>query len=122
MFGTILFIIFSCTSIIVSSILAVLFWKQRNATIGSLSMCILLLCATEWSVFSLLSVLSNNVWIKVAFDNLTFIGVVFVPITWFIFSIYYTRQDRFLKKKHYFLLSIIPIITLALLFIDSPHS
>lgn len=122
MFGTILFIVFSCTSIIVSSILAILFWKRRNATIGSLAMCILLLCATEWSLFSLLSVLIDIIWIKVVFDNLTFVGVVFVPVIWFIFSIYYTRQDRFLRNKHYFLLSIIPLITLVLLFIDSPHS
>ena len=85
-------------------------------------MCLLLLCATEWSIFSLLSVLSNNLWIKIVFDNLTFIGAVFVPVAWFIFSIYYTRQDRFLKNRHYFILSIIPIITLIILFIDSPNS
>ncbi|MDF2591015.1 MAG: domain S-box protein [Clostridia bacterium] len=121
MFGTILFIIFSCISIIVSSMLTVLFWKRRS-TIGAFSMCILLFFATEWSMFSLLSVLIETAWLKIAFDNLTFIGVVFVPVTWFIFSLYYMRQDRFLTKKHYLLLSIIPIITLIMLFIDSPNN
>lgn len=119
MFGTILFLILSCSSILVSSIMALLFWKRRS-TIGALAMCFLLLCAAEWSLFSLLAELADSFQMKILFDNLTYIGVVFIPLTWFIFSIYYTRQDRFLHPKHYFLLSIIPIITLIILFTDYP--
>jgi PAS domain S-box-containing protein len=113
--GAVIYIVYSCTSIIISSIMAYLFWKRRSS-IGALSMSFLMMCATEWALTDLLSALNTDFQVKLLWDKLDYIGVVFIPVLWFIFSIQYTRQEKFLKRKYYCLLSIIPIITLIILF------
>lgn len=116
--GTSIYIIYSVISILTSSIMAFLFWKRRSA-IGAIPMSLLMIGTAEWALTDLISVLSNNFEAKVLWDNLNFISIVSVPVLWLIFSIQYTRQERFLKKKYYFLMAIIPALTLIMLFTQS---
>lgn len=118
--GTIIYILYSIMSIIISSIMAYLFWK-RHSSPGALTMSILMLSATEWALTDLLSAISNGFEVKVFWDSLDYLGIVSLPVLWFIFSIQYTRQEKLLKRRYYYLLSIIPIITLIMIFTNKLH-
>lgn len=115
-----LYIIYSSVTIVTAFILAYLFWKRRNST-GALSMSLLMLSAVEWTTCNFISAYSANLYWKTFWDNLSFLGVVSIPVLWLIFSIQYTRQDNFLQKRYYYLLSIIPLITLTIVFTPDLH-
>lgn len=118
--GTVLYIVYSVLSILTSSVLAFMFWKRRNV-VGALAMALLLFCAADWSFFSFVSALCTSDQSKIFWDNLTFFGVFFIPVLWFIFSLQYTRSEKLLKRKHYYLLFILPVFNLIMLSSNNLH-
>lgn len=118
--GDILYILYACISVAVPSVMAYLFWKKRS-TIGALPMSLLMLCEIEWSLFCFLSAISSNMELKLLLNSFSFIAAAIMPVTWFIFSIHYTRQEKTIKKIHYYLLSIIPLITIGIVLTDPIH-
>ena len=67
-----------------------------------------------YAMITLLSEMDDKVvWLK--FEN---IGILTVPVVWFIFTVQYTRQDRWLNKFTGALLFLIPAVSLVFLFSD----
>lgn len=115
-----LFILYSCVSIAISLIMAYLFWKRRNS-IGALCMSLSMVCEILWSLSYLLSAILTDINAKIFCDSLTFIAAAIIPVIWFIFSIKYTRQEKFNKKIYYYILFIIPSITILMSFTNNLH-
>jgi len=118
--GTILYIIYSSISIIVLLTMAFLFWKRRSA-VGARVMMMVMLLAAEWSICIFLSSLCDNFEAKIFWDKLSYIGVVYIPVLWLIFSLQYTRKDHYLKRTYRNLLLVIPCTTLIIIFTNSYH-
>jgi PAS domain S-box-containing protein len=72
-----------------------------------------------WALFNFLTAMSKGQEMKVFWDNLSFIGAVIAPVTWLVFSIKYTRKEKFFKNKYIVLFYIIPAITLHCVFIKA---
>lgn len=115
-----LYILYSIGSILISMVMTHLFWRRRKSA-GALAMSLMMLCAAEWTLFAFVSDMSSSLLEKTFWDKLTYFGVVFIPVLWFIFAIQYTRSDKVLKKRFYFYVSIIPILTLIFMLTDSIH-
>ncbi|MDF2613819.1 MAG: domain S-box protein [Clostridia bacterium] len=118
--GTILYITYSSVSIIVLMTMAFLFWKRRSA-VGASSMMLIMILAVEWSMCTLLSSVCSYFEVKIFWDKLSYLGVVYIPVVWLIFSLQYTRKENDLKKGHIYLLLIIPCITLFMVFTNDYH-
>jgi signal transduction histidine kinase/CheY-like chemotaxis protein len=118
--GNILYIVYSCISIAIPTVMAYLFWKRRSS-IGALSMSVLMICELQWSLSSFLSAISLNMQTKLFLNSLSFIAAAIMPVIWFIFSVQYTHQEKRSMKKYYCFLSIIPAITMAILFTNNIH-
>ncbi|MDQ2084920.1 histidine kinase N-terminal 7TM domain-containing protein [Herbivorax sp. ANBcel31] len=73
-----------------------------------------------WSFFSIFEVYKPDS-MNFIFARLMYIGVVFAPVAWFLFSLEYSKKHKFITKKFIIILNIIPILTLSLVFLNEHH-
>jgi PAS domain S-box-containing protein len=81
----------------------------------------MLLAVAEWVFFSGLEVAARELWAKVLWGQITYIGLVSsVPLfIWFVLS--YSGQSKWLTRRNAFLIWIIPLISLLLAFTNQWH-
>lgn len=119
-FETILYVAYSSAAIFISSITAIMFWKRRKVA-GALSLSLLTIFATWWSLSDLISAININLSSKILWNDIAYLGIAFVPVTWFVFSLQYTGQDKYLYRKNIIRLCIIPAITVILSITNKLH-
>lgn len=88
--------------------------KDREQYIFS----IMMVCISIWSLFYLLEIfVDDHLWMTV-FTRLRFIGVAFLPVFWLGFSLYYTGRETWLKGKRILILSVVPICTQVIIWLN----
>jgi PAS domain S-box-containing protein len=118
---SILYVAYSNTSIIVSIVLALLFWYRRNAP-GARRMVLIMLFAAFWCFFDSLSDLSNSIPAKEFWGNLSYLWIALIPVAWLIFTLQFTKSEKYLRYRNLgFLLYIIPAITFLLVLTNDSH-
>lgn len=117
---SILYIVYCTMSITITIILALLFWARRKAS-GASSMALMMSSAALWALCDFLSDLSSYLPAKIFWDNVSYFGVVTIPVAWFIFVLKYTKNEEFLKNRRLLLLFIIPVITVFFIWTDGFH-
>ncbi|MCW4033385.1 MAG: ATP-binding protein [Candidatus Bathyarchaeota archaeon] len=81
----------------------------------------IMLAGAIWLLASTLEVGSDNLQIKLLFRKTQYIGVVMVPIMWFILALQLTHRENWLKRRNLVLLIVIPIATLLIIFTNDFH-
>lgn len=98
-------------------LIAILLIRRPTAPgLRSLTMmlCMLGVWSFGYAMITLVPALeAKRFWLR--FEN---IGILSVPVIWFVFTIQYTRLDRWLNKLTGSLLFLIPVISLVMLFSD----
>jgi PAS domain S-box-containing protein len=84
--------------------------KVRHAVLLSL----LSLTITEWLIFYALQVAGSNLYTKLLFGEVKYIGVALTPLFWFLFAINYASPNKTLTWRNAFPLSVIPLLTCIL--------
>lgn len=74
-----------------------------------------------WCGFYTLEAVVPALGAKMVFAQLEYLGIVTVPVFWFLFSLRYTGRDEWLKRKLVALLSLVPILTLILVATNGLH-
>ncbi len=105
---------------IIALILAVAVWFRKLQT-GGLPFCLLMVCLAVWSLASIPEAGALTVEAKIYWSKISYIGIVNMPVLWFLFASEYTRKGRWASGKSVFLLFIIPLITLLLVFTNEVH-
>lgn len=96
-------------------------WGKRGIP-GASPFASLMLFITIWGGSYFLSVLAgDNLQAKIFWSNLEYIGVVMTPVVWLIFAIEYSGQKHWFTHLRLFFLSLIPILSLTLIFTNSLH-
>ncbi len=108
-------------SAIVASILAQYFWRRRQAP-GGLPATIVMLAIVIWSLGYVLQFRSTGLSGQIFATYIQYLGIVTVPVAWFIFSLQYTGRNSWLTRGNLFFLLLIPSITLALVWTSSLHN
>lgn len=109
-------------SIIVTTVIMLVTSKSKQSSQMTKSFTYMLICMLIWDValFSQLS-LSNSLGIApIYFDYISYIGICFLPITLYFISLSFI-ETKFKFKRHYFLLFIIPIVSLLILWTNDFH-
>lgn len=117
---TILYIVYSNTAIIISLVLALMFWLRRSAP-GARYMFYMMLFAALWGLSDFLSDISSVNADKIFWENVSYIGIVIIPVMWLIFTLQYTKLERYLTRRNLALLSLIPLITLVMVGTNDLH-
>jgi diguanylate cyclase (GGDEF)-like protein/PAS domain S-box-containing protein len=102
-----------CLSAALSLILIGYVWPRRSAA-GAQPLLGLLVSVIFWSVGYIMEYASNQIDAKLLAMNVSYIGMMSLPVMLLIFSLRYTHRDQWLKPRFMFLFFIIPIITLIL--------
>ncbi|WP_455276202.1 histidine kinase N-terminal 7TM domain-containing protein [[Eubacterium] cellulosolvens] len=81
----------------------------------------IMLAGAIWLLASMLEVGSDNVHVKLLFRKTQYIGIVMIPIVWFILALQLTHRENWLKRRNLALLFAIPIVTLLIIFTNDFH-
>ena len=103
-----------------SAVTMVIIWSRRNVT-GAVSLGCLMLATTVWSGTYALH--WTNLYRPCPFFwlDLTYLGVVTVPVAFLAFALEYTNRRQLLNKVTISLFAIEPVITIILLWTDPWH-
>ncbi len=94
---------------------------QRRSSMAALAFSGVMESVFIWSLGYALQLATASVRGQVLWTYAYFIGVVLVAPLWFVFAVQYTGYTRWLTRQNYILLSIVPSITLALIFTNERH-
>ena len=110
-----------CLSIALSLILIGYVWPRRSAA-GAKPLLGILVSVIFWSVGYIIEYTSTELDAKLFAWNISYIGMMVLPVMLLIFSLRYTHREQWLKRRFIILLFIIPIITLILQWTKDFHS
>ncbi len=99
---------------------AVYGWIRREAS-GGVYFYHLMLAIAVWSLSTMVEYSSFNPAVKLLFAKLAYLGIVNVPVLWFLFAAHYTQRAAGLTKVRTTLLWLIPCFTLSLVFTNEWH-
>jgi PAS domain S-box-containing protein len=106
---------------VVSAVLALYTWRRRPAP-GAISLALLMLAVTEWSLGYVLRLSSVDLPAKILWTRVRYLGIVIVPAAWLAFALEYTgRGKKWLTRRHVALLAVEPLVTLLLAWTNDLH-
>jgi PAS domain S-box-containing protein len=82
---------------------------------------LILLGSIIWMLMSALEVASDSLPTKLVFFKMHFVGVLIVPTTWLILTMQLSGYERWVKRSNLVVLSVVPVITLLLIFTNESH-
>jgi len=110
--------------LIVASVLSITsagFVLRKEQSKVSFWFTVLMVAVTIWSACYALELIFSSETITLFFAKLKYVGIVFSPVAWLFFSLSYTKKSFFITKKSIISLSIIPLISLSIIFTNSIH-
>ena len=113
--GWILFALLLVTNALLAAGLAVLLHRKYAAP-GRNSMIWMLIMLAVWAFSYAMITISPPLADKILWLKLENIGILTVPVFWFLFTVQYAQLDKWLNKFTGALLFVIPLITLIFLF------
>lgn len=104
-------------SSIASLMLAGFLW-QRRAAQGATMLALAMFSASVWALAYMLELASPDLSVKILWAQVQYLGIVIVPVAWFLFALSYTGRAY---KKQTWLLFLIPLITTILVWSNESH-
>ncbi len=96
------------------------FWRRRHAA-ASRTGVLLLLASAQWMLGYVLELASADFPAQVFWDKVQFVGTCILPTGWLVYVIQYTGRQNWLTRRRLALLSIVPLVTLLLVFTNEAH-
>jgi PAS domain S-box-containing protein len=82
---------------------------------------LIILASTEWTLMYAFELASADMQTKILWNKLEYFGIVTAPVAWFTFIVHYTGREKWLRPHSLKALSIIPVITLFLVWTNEYH-
>jgi PAS domain S-box-containing protein len=117
------FTLFALPEIIAGAVtiwLAIITWRRRSAP-GAVPFFIILLAATEYSLGNAVQLGSRDLSTAIFWNNVQWPAAVVLPLAWLAFTLQYTGRTQWLTRRTMVLLSIVPLITLLLIWTNGEH-
>jgi PAS domain S-box-containing protein len=108
------------TAATVSILLTLFAWRRRHVSY-TVPFMLLMLSVALWSLAYVFELVSPDLKIKVFWANIKYIGVVSVPLAWLFFVLMYTKREQWQTFRKIILFTIIPFITLLLVWTNNLH-
>lgn len=95
-------------------------WKFRSMGLGK-TFFILIAGLAWWSLSTTMEYLSPDLAEKMFWMKMTYFGIVTIPVGWLAFNLKYVDKPRFLKTQYFLVLTILPLITLIMVWTNDIH-
>ncbi|MBK06076.1 MAG: hypothetical protein CL920_35970 [Deltaproteobacteria bacterium] len=102
-------------------VLAYQSWRLHPAH-GARLWSVVMLFAGTWCVGEMFVLSVTTLPLKILAAKFLYIGIIGTPFSWFLFAVYYSTNGRWLKARNIFLVSVIPLLTLVLVFTLERHT
>ena len=103
---------------IIASALITYRHRERRVIAGAL----LVLGSSIWLMMQALEFTSDSLSIKLLFYMLRYVGVVTVPGAWLVLAMLISGYERHVNKRNIFALTIVPLLSLFLIFTNKSHN
>ena len=107
-------------SAFISGALAVYAGSRHNIR-GAIYFIVLMVAVTEWSLGYAIELGESTLFSKLIWAKLQYLGIVVVPVMWFLFALQFTGRVQWRSRWYWILLLIIPSITLMLVGSNELH-
>ncbi|QCJ46672.1 histidine kinase N-terminal 7TM domain-containing protein [Haloprofundus sp. MHR1] len=88
-------------------------WRERPEP-GATPLVAMLAGQSWWSVFFAFELQATTLAAKAFWSDVQWVGVVVIPVAWVLFAMEYTGRDQYVRSKYIALLSVVPVVTVAL--------
>lgn len=102
-------------------LLVLMYAVRHRETIGSSAFILLMGSITLWQIAYMIWLTSLNPAVKVLFDKISYIGIVFIAPGWLWFSFQYSGERRWVSPFRMVAILIIPVVILLLAWTNEYH-
>ena len=95
-------------------------WRNR-ALPGALPFVVITLIAAIWAVENALELVSVGLQSKLLWADLQYLSIVSMPVAWLVMALDYTGRRAWLTRRNLIALSIVPLVSLALMWTNGHH-
>ena len=95
--------------------------KRNHIARGANAFMWIMTAVSVWLISDILWMASHDIPIKLFFNAMQFFGIVTVPVAWLIFAFSYTSRQLWITRRRLLFLSIIPSITMVLVWTNGLH-
>ncbi len=103
-----------------SALITLVIWRRWRAP-GAVPLAVLMGAVAFWSLAYMVSLATTTLAAQLFWANMTFFGIVLVPVSWFTFALFYTDHGDWLTRRRLLLLLIMPLTTLAMVWTNDRH-
>ncbi|MDO8688802.1 MAG: histidine kinase N-terminal 7TM domain-containing protein [Dehalococcoidia bacterium] len=103
-----------------SAVSAVFTWRHTRVP-GARSASLLLLTCSEWMATYALETASLSLSDKLVWNKLEYIGIVVVPMVFFMFALSYTGRSKWITRRNLVLLGVEPVAVFLLVLTNDMH-
>ena len=96
---------------LISIAVAVFSWKRRTS-VAAKPLSLMMACVAVWLLGQTMQDISYSISIKLFWYYAKFLGIIFLPQAWLVFSLQYAKHHKFVTFKFMLLTSIIPFLSL----------
>ena len=109
-------------SFFIISTVFIYFQKPFKKRIWSIPIFIMLFGCIIWIAGNYLELIFINTNVKIFFYSFQNLGIMLIPVSWFIFSLLYSGYQKWVKLRNIIILAIIPFTTTILIFTNKFHN
>ena len=107
------FILFLSVGFAISAYLIIRLWAIRER-VGANFLIWAILCVALWSMGYFFEIIANDYNAKVFWSKVEYLGIPFLALAIFLFTLIYTGRRQWLTRPRFFLLTIVPTLTFLL--------
>ncbi|NMC45947.1 MAG: diguanylate cyclase [Chloroflexi bacterium] len=93
----------------------------KHAEPGGTAFALVMISVSLWLVFRVFEGVAESISDKVFWAKFEYLGIATLPAFYFIFASQFSRKDRWITTKNLLLFSVIPLLTLVLVFTNDMH-
>lgn len=99
-----------------------LVWLRHRSSTGATMFILFSVTGAIWSLAYALEMLVTGLEVKVLLGRIQYVGIASVPVLWLLFVLQYAGLDRWVTRGRLLALSVIPLVTLALVWTSDWHT
>ncbi len=107
-------------STVINISLAIYLWKKRNILIARY-LFYLLLAIAIWTFSAIFETIVTTAELKLLWTQISSIGMISLPVIYFLFAMAYGQRFRFLNKKSIISISFLPALSFIAIWTNSFH-
>jgi len=101
---------------------AALHIRRKHQVAAARTVSLVLFAGAGWALTYALEMGVVGLYYKILFSKLQYMSVIIITVAWLIFTFQYTGHEKWVTRRNVVLMSLIPLITLLLVFTNEYHA